>query len=187
MQIKDKIAVVTGGASGLGEGTVRRFIAGGGKAAIFDMDEARGQALAAEFPDRAIFCRVDVADEASVQAGIAATKAAFGAIHVCVNCAGIPGTLGRTVSKKGPYPQAEFMRVLREAAGALVGLPATSWMLELGAIVLRTETELILKSRRVVPARLLEGGFTFRYASWPEAARDLCAPPSAAPKRREVA
>ena len=85
-----------------------------------------------------------------------------------------------------PLPQAEFMRVLREAASAPVGLPATSWMLELGAIVLRTETELILKSRRVVPARLLEGGFTFRYASWPEAARDLCAPPSAAPKRREV-
>lgn len=112
MQIKDKVAVVTGGASGLGEGTVRRFIAGGGKAAIFDMNEARGQALAAEFPDRAIFCRVDVADEASVQAGIAATMAAFGAIHVCVNCAGIPGALGRTVSKKGPYPQAEFMRVV---------------------------------------------------------------------------
>ena len=85
-----------------------------------------------------------------------------------------------------PLPQAEFMRVLREAASAPVGLPATSWMLELGAIVLRTETELILKSRRVVPARLLEGGFTFRYASWPEAARDLYAPPSAAPKRREV-
>jgi len=86
-----------------------------------------------------------------------------------------------------PLPQAEFMRVLREAAGAPVGLPATSWMLELGAIVLRTETELILKSRRVVPARLLEGGFTFRHASWPEAARDLCAPPSAASNRREVA
>jgi len=85
-----------------------------------------------------------------------------------------------------PLPQAEFMRVLREAAGAPVGLPATSWMLELGATVLRTETELILKSRRVVPARLLQGGFTFRYASWPEAARNLCARPSAAPQRREV-
>lgn len=47
-------------------------------------------------------------------------------------------------------------------------------MLELGAILMRTETELILKSRRVVPARLLEQGFVFRFPSWPEAAKDLC-------------
>jgi NAD dependent epimerase/dehydratase family enzyme len=47
-------------------------------------------------------------------------------------------------------------------------------MLEIGAFFMRTETELILKSRRVVPARLLEGGFTFRFPTWPDAARDLC-------------
>jgi hypothetical protein len=48
-------------------------------------------------------------------------------------------------------------------------------MLEAGALVLRTETELLLKSRRVVPGRLLDAGFDFRYPTWPEAARELCA------------
>jgi NAD dependent epimerase/dehydratase family enzyme len=67
------------------------------------------------------------------------------------------------------------MRALREAWGARVGLPATSWMLEVGAVFLRTETELVLKSRRVVPARLLEASFQFRYPTWPQAARALCA------------
>jgi len=73
-----------------------------------------------------------------------------------------------------PLPNAEFMRVLREASGASFGLPASRWMLEVGAVLLRTETELILKSRRVVPARLLEQGFTFEFPAWHDAARDLC-------------
>lgn len=73
-----------------------------------------------------------------------------------------------------PLPNAEFMRVLRRAWGARIGLPATKWMLEIGAIFMRTETELILKSRRVVPGKLLAGGFQFKYPSWPEAAADLC-------------
>lgn len=73
-----------------------------------------------------------------------------------------------------PIPNAEFMRDLRVAWGIPFGLPATAWMLEAGALFLRTETELILKSRRVVPGRLLAGGFSFRFPSWPEAARDLC-------------
>ena len=73
-----------------------------------------------------------------------------------------------------PLPNAEFMRILRDASGRRVGLPATKWMLELGAIFLRTETELILKSRRVIPGRLLQAGFSFRFPKWPEAANDLC-------------
>jgi uncharacterized protein (TIGR01777 family) len=73
-----------------------------------------------------------------------------------------------------PVPNADFMRDLRTAAGASFGLPASQWMLELGAIVLGTETELLLKSRRVVPTRLLEHGFRFRFPTWPAAARDLC-------------
>jgi NAD dependent epimerase/dehydratase family enzyme len=73
-----------------------------------------------------------------------------------------------------PVPNAEFMRALREAWGVRVGLPATRLMLEAGAFFLRTETELILKSRRVIPGRLLESGFTFRFPTWAEAARDLC-------------
>lgn len=70
-----------------------------------------------------------------------------------------------------PVPNAEFMRALREAWGIGLGLPAAKWMLEVGAIFLHTESELILKSRRVVPGRLIEAGFTF--PTWPEAVRDL--------------
>jgi len=72
-----------------------------------------------------------------------------------------------------PLPNDQFMRALRRAAGVPVGLPATRWMLEGGAFVLRTETELILKSRRVVPTRLIESGFAFRFPAWPIAAEDL--------------
>jgi NAD dependent epimerase/dehydratase family enzyme len=73
-----------------------------------------------------------------------------------------------------PVPNAEFMRTLRTAWGRGFGLPATTWMLAVGAVFLRTETELILKSRRVIPGRLLQSGFAFRFPAWPEAAADLC-------------
>jgi uncharacterized protein (TIGR01777 family) len=73
-----------------------------------------------------------------------------------------------------PLPNTDFMRILRESWGTRLGLPSTRWMLEIGAVLLRTETELILKSRRVVPTRLLEHGFTFQYPDWPEAAHELC-------------
>lgn len=72
-----------------------------------------------------------------------------------------------------PLPNAEFMRILREAAGVPFGLPAAEWMLEVGAVFMRTETELILKSRRVVPGRLLQHGFDFRFPGWRTAAEDL--------------
>jgi uncharacterized protein (TIGR01777 family) len=78
------------------------------------------------------------------------------------------------VSAPEPLPNAELMRALRAAWGVRFGLPASRWMIELGACVLRTESELVLKSRRVVPGRLLEAGFAFRFPSWPGAARDLC-------------
>ncbi|HEX9297524.1 MAG TPA: TIGR01777 family oxidoreductase [Polyangiaceae bacterium] len=72
-----------------------------------------------------------------------------------------------------PVPQREFMATLRSAWGTRVGLPATKWMVEIGAFFLRTDSELTLKSRRVVPARLLDAGFTFEFPEWPGAARDL--------------
>jgi len=81
-----------------------------------------------------------------------------GCINVCSPC---------------PLPNEKFMRVLRQAWGTSIGLPATRWMLELGALLVRTETELILKSRCVVPQRLLEAGFKFNFAEWPSAAGDL--------------
>jgi NAD dependent epimerase/dehydratase family enzyme len=81
-----------------------------------------------------------------------------GCINICSPC---------------PLPNEDFMRVLRDAWGTRIGLPASRWMLELGAIFLRTETELILKSRRVVPQILLDAGFRFNFAEWPSAAADL--------------
>jgi hypothetical protein len=73
-----------------------------------------------------------------------------------------------------PLPNAEFMAELRRAWGVRLGLPAPAWLLEIGAVFLRTETELILKSRRVVPGVLARGGFQFQFPDWASAARDLC-------------
>ena len=77
------------------------------------------------------------------------------------------------VTSPNPLPNGDFMAALRQAYGARVGLPATDWMLEIGAFFLHTETELILKSRRVVPRRLLEAGFGFEFPDWSRAAADL--------------
>lgn len=73
-----------------------------------------------------------------------------------------------------PLPNAAFMKTLRDAWRMPLGLPATDWMLEIGAAVLQTESELILKSRRVVPTRLLQNGFSFNFGEWSAAARELC-------------
>src|SRR5262249_19040580 len=73
-----------------------------------------------------------------------------------------------------PVPNEEFMRTLRAAWGSRWGLPAAKWMIEVGAFLLRTESELILKSRRVVPGLLRQSGFDFRYPTWRAAALDLC-------------
>jgi len=78
------------------------------------------------------------------------------------------------VAAPNPLPNRDFMAILRRVSGMPFGLPASDWMLELGAIFLQTETELILKSRRVVPGRLLEDGFSFEYPNWEQAARELC-------------
>ena len=78
------------------------------------------------------------------------------------------------LASPGPIPNADFMRMLREAWGARIGLPATKWMLAVGAFLMRTDTELVLKSRRVIPARLIQSGFQFKFPVWDNAARDLC-------------
>jgi uncharacterized protein (TIGR01777 family) len=77
------------------------------------------------------------------------------------------------LASPGPVRQRDFMRELRAAWGVPAGLPATRWMAELGALAIGTDTELLLKSRRVVPALLTAAGFEFRHGTWPEAARDL--------------
>jgi uncharacterized protein (TIGR01777 family) len=77
------------------------------------------------------------------------------------------------VAAPHPLPNREFMAILREAWGIPNGFPAPAPLIELAALILRTESELVLKSRRVVPGRLLEAGFQFKFRTWPEAAEDL--------------
>src|ERR1700674_3565236 len=77
------------------------------------------------------------------------------------------------IASPNPLPNRDFMAALRRAYGAPIGMPATAWMLEIGAVFLRTQTELILKSRRVVPRRLVDAGFAFQFPDWMSAAGDL--------------
>ena len=76
-----------------------------------------------------------------------------------------------------PISNAEMMRTLRQVGGMPLGLPATQWMLEVGAFLMRTETELLIKSRRVVPGRLLGSGFEFHFSTIRKAVEELCARP----------
>ena len=97
----------------------------------------------------------------------------FRAIEFLIDAEDVSGAVN--LSSPHPIPNAQFMRVLQGEWRAKVGVPVSGWVLDLGAWLVRTETELVLKSRRVVPRRLLESGFTFKFPEWPAAARDLCA------------
>ena len=77
------------------------------------------------------------------------------------------------IASPEPLPNREFMRILRKAVGFPFGIPAMEWQLAIGAVLMRSETELILKSRRVVPSRLLDSGFEFKFPHWADAAKDL--------------
>jgi len=91
VKIADKVAVVTGGASGIGLGTCREFVARGGRAVIFDLQEERGREAVRELgEERAHFVAVDVADAARVERGIAVALERFGAVHAVLNAAGVP-------------------------------------------------------------------------------------------------
>jgi len=112
MEIKDSVAIVTGGASGLGEACVRTFLGGGGKVSILDFAEERGQKVASELGDAALFCLTDITKEEDVQAAIDKTVEAFGAIHIAVNCAGV-GIPGKVLGKEGPMSMAHFNKVVQ--------------------------------------------------------------------------
>jgi 3-hydroxyacyl-CoA dehydrogenase/3-hydroxy-2-methylbutyryl-CoA dehydrogenase len=112
MEIKDCMAIVTGGASGLGEACVRELAKAGAKAAIFDMQAERGEALAAELGKNVVFVKTDVTSEESTQGALQKTLEAFGAINGAINCAGV-GDAAKVLSKKGPYPLGAFNRVVQ--------------------------------------------------------------------------
>lgn len=78
------------------------------------------------------------------------------------------------LASPNPLPNAEFMEALRKVWGRRFALPVQEWMLEIGALFLQTESELVMKSRRVIPGRLLDAGFKFEFSNWPQAAQNLC-------------
>ena len=106
------MAVVTGGASGLGEACVRELAGAGAKAAIFDLDAEKGRKLEAELGGKVLFCRTDVTGDGSVREAIGKTVEAFGGLNIVVNCAGI-GVACKALTKKGPMPLEEFNRVVQ--------------------------------------------------------------------------
>jgi NAD(P)-dependent dehydrogenase (short-subunit alcohol dehydrogenase family) len=111
MHITDKVALVTGGASGLGLATVRQLVADGARVVIVDLPSSNGKAIAEELGDRSTFVPADVTDEEQVQAAVDAADR-LGAFAVVVNCAGI-GNAGRVVGRDGtPFPLAEFRKVI---------------------------------------------------------------------------
>jgi NAD(P)-dependent dehydrogenase (short-subunit alcohol dehydrogenase family) len=112
MEIKNVIAVVTGGASGLGEATVRMLAAGGAKVAILDVVAPKGEKLASELGANVIFVHTDVTSDESGRAAIAKAAEAFGTINVAINCAGI-GDPGKIISKKGVVSLDFFNRVIQ--------------------------------------------------------------------------
>ena len=112
MEIKDCITVVTGGASGLGEATVRNLASGGAHVTILDVQADKGEALATELGDNVIFANTDITSNESVKAAIGKTVDAFGGINMVQNCAGI-GLIGKMLGKEGPTPLEHFNKVLQ--------------------------------------------------------------------------
>ncbi len=127
MQVQGKVAVVTGGASGLGRATVEALVQGGARVAILDLSDDLGHALARELGPATIYRHVNVTDENEVKAAIKDTMEAFGAIHFCINCAGI-GSAAKTVGKGEPHPLDHFARIIN------VNLIGTFNVLRLAAV-----------------------------------------------------
>ncbi len=111
MEINSHVAVVTGGASGMGKEILENLVARGARVAIFDVNSAAGEKIAADLGDDVIYCQVDVTDEDSVAAGVADVISTFGAIHICINCAGI-ATGSKTVGKEGVFPLSLWKKTL---------------------------------------------------------------------------
>lgn len=107
MEIKGKTALVSGGASGLGEAAVRMVVEEGGNAVIVDINEEKGSRLVAEMGDRVVFVKTDVTNEDDVNSAINIVRERFDAVHFLINCAG-SGIAVRTVSKKGPHDLNSF-------------------------------------------------------------------------------
>ncbi|TQV84898.1 SDR family NAD(P)-dependent oxidoreductase [Aliikangiella coralliicola] len=111
MSFENTIAVVSGGASGLGLGVINRIVEQGGKAAILDINTEQGEAVAAQHPEQLMFIKTDISNEQEVDAAVDQAVEKFGKINLAVGCAGILGA-GRLISKKGPMPASYFQKVI---------------------------------------------------------------------------
>ena len=111
MKLKHVHAVITGGASGLGQAAAENIVAGGGQVALFDVNEELGQALALQLGEAATFHKVDVTSEAAVDESVKAAAKAMGGLNVAINCAGV-GWPKRMVGKDGPMPGEFFRKVV---------------------------------------------------------------------------
>ncbi|WP_089718815.1 SDR family NAD(P)-dependent oxidoreductase, partial [Candidatus Entotheonella palauensis] len=112
MQIEGKVAVITGGASGLGGASARLLYDSGAKVVILDVNAEAGQALAAELGDSALYIHTDVTSPESSEAAIVQARETFGSVDIAINCAGI-GTPGRVLSRSGPLALDTFSRVIQ--------------------------------------------------------------------------
>lgn len=129
MQIKDTTFVITGGASGLGEATTRRFHQAGANVVIADVQVSDGEKLAAELGKRTLFCRTDVTSESDAQAVIDLASAHFGALQGLINCAGI-APAEKVLGKRGPHRLDNFSRVIQ------INLIGTFNMIRLAALAM---------------------------------------------------
>lgn len=111
MKLTETVAVVTGGASGLGEACVRNLVAGGARVAILDLDADRGERLARDLNGAAHFARADATSESDVSAALDACQSAFGRVTAAINCAGIAVAV-KTIGKAGAHPLALYRKVL---------------------------------------------------------------------------
>src|SRR5205085_399411 len=111
MKLQDKVALVTGGASGLGRATVEALLAGGARVVIADLAHSPGETVAKELGDAVRFAATDVTAEPDVQAAVQTAVREFGGLHVAVSCAGI-GWAQRTVDKNGPHSLDVFRKVI---------------------------------------------------------------------------
>ena len=132
MDIKNKVAVVTGGASGLGEATTKMLFSHGARVLILDLNMDRGKAIISELgKDKVIFYKTDVTSESQVSEALARVVKEFGRIDICVNCAGI-GSAEKTVHKEGAHSLSLFEKVIK------VNLIGTFNVLRLAAEIMQT-------------------------------------------------
>ena len=111
MKIAGSVAIITGGASGLGAATARRLVDEGGKVVLLDMNEVLGRQVAADLGEAGRFVRTDVTSEKDVQAAIGFAVRELGTIHVAVSCAGV-GVAEKTLGKSAPHPLDLFQRIV---------------------------------------------------------------------------